>query len=311
MTIPALPALSRTSPTFRSDLDSYFLTHLPATTGAINSAIGEIEASAQAAAAAAASAEDSSDTAAGSVTAAAAQVVLATEQVTLANTARDSAQAFASSAINSPGTSATSTTSLTIEEGSKSLTIQTGKLFTVGQWVLISSAANPQNQMAGPITAHDSSSGILTVQSVAVGGAVGPFGDWVVALTPAMPVIEAPRDGKRYLRKDAGWVETAYPIGTVINADIAPTDGTWLPMQGGIYLQASYPDLFAKIGLIADNHAAGLTKYANSTPMPGGPNWKEACYGNGTYLAIRDGGQLATSTNGTTWTLRTTPVSKT
>ena len=44
MTIPALPALSRTSPTFRADLDSYFLTNLPATTGAINAALAGIEA---------------------------------------------------------------------------------------------------------------------------------------------------------------------------------------------------------------------------------------------------------------------------
>ena len=44
MTIPALPALNRASPTFRSDLDSYFLTNLPATTGAINAALAGIEA---------------------------------------------------------------------------------------------------------------------------------------------------------------------------------------------------------------------------------------------------------------------------
>lgn len=44
MTIPALPALSRTSPTFRADLDALFLTQLPATTGAINAALAGIEA---------------------------------------------------------------------------------------------------------------------------------------------------------------------------------------------------------------------------------------------------------------------------
>lgn len=44
MTIPALPALNRASPTFRADLDGYFLTNLPATTGAINAALAGIEA---------------------------------------------------------------------------------------------------------------------------------------------------------------------------------------------------------------------------------------------------------------------------
>ena len=177
MTIPALPALNRASPTFRADLDSYFLTNLPATTGAINSAIGEIEASAQAAAASAENASDTAAAAAGSVSAAAAQVVLA-------NDARDSAQAFASSAINAPGTSATSTTSLTIEEGSKSLTIQTGKLFTVGQWVVISSTASPSNQMSGQITAHDNTTGVLSVSVSDLNG-VGVFESWVIALTPS------------------------------------------------------------------------------------------------------------------------------
>ena len=59
MTIPALPALNRASPTFRSDLDSYFLTNLPATTGAINEAILEIDADVEAAADSAANASDS------------------------------------------------------------------------------------------------------------------------------------------------------------------------------------------------------------------------------------------------------------
>lgn len=44
MTIPALPALSRISPTLRADLDALFLTQLPATTGAINAALAGIEA---------------------------------------------------------------------------------------------------------------------------------------------------------------------------------------------------------------------------------------------------------------------------
>ncbi|MBP6650822.1 MAG: hypothetical protein KA181_00135 [Xylophilus sp.] len=43
MTIPALPALDRTSPTFRSDLDTFFLTQLPATVGAMNAEFTRID----------------------------------------------------------------------------------------------------------------------------------------------------------------------------------------------------------------------------------------------------------------------------
>ncbi len=42
MTIPALPALSRTSPTFRADLDALFLTQLPATIPAFNAEMERI-----------------------------------------------------------------------------------------------------------------------------------------------------------------------------------------------------------------------------------------------------------------------------
>ncbi len=43
MTIPALPSLDRTSPTFRTDLDTFFLTQLPATVTALNSEITRID----------------------------------------------------------------------------------------------------------------------------------------------------------------------------------------------------------------------------------------------------------------------------
>ena len=43
MTIPALPSLDRTSPTFKTDLDAFFLTELPATVTAMNAEITRID----------------------------------------------------------------------------------------------------------------------------------------------------------------------------------------------------------------------------------------------------------------------------
>ena len=43
MTIPALPSLDRTSPTFRSDLDTFFLTQLPDTVDALNAEFTRID----------------------------------------------------------------------------------------------------------------------------------------------------------------------------------------------------------------------------------------------------------------------------
>ena len=85
MTIPSLPALDRTSPTFRSDLDTFFLTQLPAATVAFNAEIGRIN------------------------------------------------------GIGYGSYNATSTTSLSIGTGSKSLTVETGRGFAVGQALLIAS----------------------------------------------------------------------------------------------------------------------------------------------------------------------------
>ncbi len=43
MTIPALPSLDRTSPTFRTDLDTFFLTQLPDTVDALNAEFTRID----------------------------------------------------------------------------------------------------------------------------------------------------------------------------------------------------------------------------------------------------------------------------
>src|SRR5712671_1875203 len=75
---------------------------------------------------------------------------------------------------------ATSTTSLTIGTGSKTLTISAGKAFQAGQWVLIQETSNSANQMLGQITAYGSTS--LTVNVTATGGS-GTHADWTIVLT--------------------------------------------------------------------------------------------------------------------------------
>ena len=165
MTIPALPALSRTSPTFRADLDALFLTQLPATTGAINAAILEIDAD---------------------VVAADASATTATTAKVDAQLARDAAQASAASAVLAPGTSATSTTPLTVGSGDKELTIQVGKQFSAGQWLVFSSAADPAVQMTGAALSHNNATGALAVRVLPGNySGSGTFADWVVALTAA------------------------------------------------------------------------------------------------------------------------------
>ena len=57
---------------------------------------------------------------------------------------------FASQQVVATATqTATSTTSLTIGTGSKTLAVQAGKAFQLGQWVLIQETSNSANQMLG------------------------------------------------------------------------------------------------------------------------------------------------------------------
>lgn len=124
----------------------------------------------------------SATAAAGSATAAAGSASAASTSASNASSSASAASASASSALGAPGTNATSTTSLTIGTGSKSLTIQTGKAYAVGQAVVIANTANPLNQMSGVITAHNSGTGALTVNVTSTNGS-GTFAAWTVSLT--------------------------------------------------------------------------------------------------------------------------------
>jgi hypothetical protein len=96
------------------------------------------------------------------------------------------AASSAASAINSPGSSATSTSSLTVGVGTKSLTLaQAGKAFVVGQWVSLTDSASPSvNWMTGAITSFNSGTGSMVV-SVANYSGSGTISSWAVTQATA------------------------------------------------------------------------------------------------------------------------------
>lgn len=94
----------------------------------------------------------------------------------------EQSQLFSNSALNAPGTSATSTTSSVIGTGSKTFAIQTGKAFSVGQFVIAADQTTPANYMVGQITAHNSTTGSLTVNVTVTGGS-GTLSNWIISLT--------------------------------------------------------------------------------------------------------------------------------
>lgn len=93
------------------------------------------------------------------------------------------------SAVNSSSNGGTSTTSLTVGTGSKTLTTQTAKTWFIGQFVIVANTATPANYMVGQITAYDSGTGSLTVNVTSTGGS-GTFTAWTISVTALAVVLQ-------------------------------------------------------------------------------------------------------------------------
>lgn len=156
---------------------------------------------------------DNATDAAASATAAATQVGIATTQAgdaatqagiaaTQAGNAQTSATnaalseinaaASAATATSAPGTSATSTTSLAVGLGSKSLTIETGKSLVVGMSVKIANTATPTTWMHGDITSYNSGTGALVVNVTTINGS-GTLAAWTVSISAPAGVSTYPK----------------------------------------------------------------------------------------------------------------------
>lgn len=107
------------------------------------------------------------------------------QSATTATQAAAAATQAATVAVNAPGTNGTSTTSLSISTGAKTLTIaQTGKGFAVGQTVSLGATASPSNKMDGNITAFNPDTGAMSVNVTNIIGS-GTFSSWVVSVAGA------------------------------------------------------------------------------------------------------------------------------
>jgi hypothetical protein len=74
----------------------------------------------------------------------------------------------------------------------------------------------------------------------------------------------------------------------------------YLKCDGSVVSQATYPELYAQIGLIPDGPV--LTTWTVGTSPINRPY--TATYGNGVFVAAGDASSLVTSTDGVTWTSR-------
>jgi hypothetical protein len=117
-----------------------------------------------------------------------------------------------------PGTTATSTTSLTIGTGAQTLTVETGLSYIAGMELVIASAATPTDRMIGTVTAYDAGTGELNVTVTSASG-IGTYADWKISLTIAVSF-----DGRTYTDLVLAGSLTETPVeltGTDINPSIS------------------------------------------------------------------------------------------
>ncbi|MEW8049317.1 MAG: hypothetical protein AB2792_02010 [Candidatus Thiodiazotropha sp.] len=174
---------------------------------------------------------------------------------------KTAAEAAAASAVLAPGATATSTTSLTINNGAKALTIQTGKNFVKGQLVSIASDADPSGAaMYGAITNYDDVTGALAV-NVSNNIGAGTFNDWVIGLIGSWLPVFYVADELAWLHVDAAHNAVA---GQRLAADVstAPFTITLPTVVSG----SEWVEISAAVG---DFSANPLTIARNGTPIEG------------------------------------------
>lgn len=97
-----------------------------------------------------------------------------------ASSAAASATASAASAVNAPGTNATSTTSVSISIASKTFTIQTGKAYVPGMFMVAYNSTS--NWMFGQVTSYNSGTGELILDVTKISGS-GSYSSWQLSLS--------------------------------------------------------------------------------------------------------------------------------
>ncbi|WP_374578292.1 hypothetical protein [Phenylobacterium sp.] len=102
-------------------------------------------------------------------------------------TLRNQAQQFALTAVNAPGTMATSTSTMALGAGAKALTLQTGKSLVPGQTIVASVQGDASKRMSGPLLTYDPATGAATFDCEQAFGA-GTYSAWRVGLAPSSSI---------------------------------------------------------------------------------------------------------------------------
>ena len=193
----------------------------------------------------------------------------------------DAAQAALDAVTASNGALAlrgTSTTSLAVSAGTKTLTTQTGKQFTAGNYVTISRTSAPTTLMHGVVTSY--SGATLIVEAATIAGS-GTFTDWTIALSGAKGDTGPTGNGQMaYLAKTGTYTVTAADKGKLIDC----TSGTFtLSFQACATLGANWSVYIRNSGtglITLDPNGAETINAAATYPLNAGNTAMLSCDGS-------------------------------
>lgn len=195
----------------------------------------------------------------------------------------------AASAIATASTNTSSTSSVLIATGSKTFTVQTAKALIPGMWYIMASAANVLNSMTGQIVSYDSGTGALVINVQGTTGS-GTYADWSGSVT-----------GPLYIPAEAA-------VGEILTTPTYP-GVKWLECDSSVYLQSSYPALYAKLGVLANYPVPSPATFGTSTSE----TWTGIAANNTRAVMVTSSGKISYSSNLTsaaTW-ITITPVDAT
>lgn len=140
--------------------------------------------------------------------------------------------------LTSQGFSGTSSTSLTIGTGVKTLIASTGAAFVGGQSVVIASVANPANSMTGTVVSYDSETGEMEVNVGSVSGS-GTFANWTIGLA-----LVADLSG--YLQKAGGTMTGLLTLAAALGLVLTPGSAPSSKVDGHVWRETG--KLMVRIG---------------------------------------------------------------
>ena len=163
----------------------------------------------------------------------------------------------------------TSTTSVAMGTGSKSLTTQTGLAFAAGQSIVIAYTTTPTTRLLCTVTSYNSGTGALVVNVDTSVGSGGPYTLWSISVTVAAAGVVTETGTATLSAKTlvdpvitGAIVEDVYAISDGASVDLDPANGTiqtWTLGANRTATATSFASGQSMTLMIADGTAYALT----------------------------------------------------